>query len=76
MKIKLIDLFESFFQPETPGPRNKHHVRPGNLKRSFNNFPYQTQDQNQRVSEEQIEQELEIGDDGILANDSGVGGGE
>lgn len=58
--MKLLDIFESFFHPELPGPRNAHQFRKGNTKQSCNDFPYMDQDEEQRVSEEDIEKELGI----------------
>lgn len=57
MKLSLI---EFFFQPEIAKGTDKHHVRRGDLKKSFNNFPYIKDDRDQRVSEEQIDKELEL----------------
>ncbi len=58
--MKLLKIFEGFFHPEVPGPRNAHQVRRGDLDKSPNNFPYTDPDAEQRVSEEDIEEELEI----------------
>ena len=71
-----MDIFESFFQPAMPGPQNKHHVRRGDpIGRLNNRFPYLSRDANQRVSEDQVEKELQI-DDGVLSDDDGIGSGD
>ena len=61
--MNLLKIFEGFFHPELPGPQNAHKFQKGIRKQFSKEFPYTDQDEEQRVSEEDIEKELGINEE-------------